>query len=151
QNQTPAVVLFDHLAGRWVISGRAYPAFPGTSFYQCFAVSKTGDPIGGGYNLYGLQVDPANINRLGENPRLGLWPAAIHLRANEYVDAQPFVGVRVWGPHRIAMNTGGPANAACFTINAADLGYQRSLVPATLTPGDPPPAGRSAFVVNLNN
>src|SRR5262249_50480159 len=65
QNRGDGVVLYDQLADRWVVSDFAYPSFPGTSFYQCVGVSKTADPVAGGWWLYALQTDPSNPSFLG--------------------------------------------------------------------------------------
>ena len=63
QNQGDGIVFYDHIADRWVVSDFAFPAFPGAGpFYQCIGVSKTSDPVAGGYWLYAVQVDPANTN-----------------------------------------------------------------------------------------
>jgi hypothetical protein len=60
QNDGDGVVFYDHLANRWVVSDFAFPTFPGTSFYQCIGVSKTSDPVAGGWWLYAIQVDSSN-------------------------------------------------------------------------------------------
>ena len=72
QNRGDGFVFYDHLADRWVVSDFAFPAFPGTSFYQCIGVSKTSDPVAGGWWLYAVQVDPANPTFLGDYPKFGL-------------------------------------------------------------------------------
>ena len=71
-NQGDGIVFYDHLADRWVVSDFAFPAFPGTSFWQCVGVSKTSDPVAGGWYLYAVQVDPANTNFLGDYPKFTL-------------------------------------------------------------------------------
>src|SRR5205807_73725 len=75
-------VLYDSIADRWVVSDFAFPSFPGTSFFQCIAVSQTSDPVSGGWFLYALQVDPANPTFLGDYPKFGLWPDACYLAIN---------------------------------------------------------------------
>src|ERR1041385_5839016 len=81
-NDGDGVVFYDHLADRWVVSDFAFPAFPGTSFYQCIGVSKTGDPVAGGWYLYAVQVDPANTNYLGDYPKFGLWSDGYYFSVN---------------------------------------------------------------------
>ena len=65
------------MADRWVVSDFAFPAFPGVSFWQCIGVSKTSNPVSGGWWLYAIQVDPANPTYLGDYPKFGLWPDAV--------------------------------------------------------------------------
>jgi hypothetical protein len=48
-NDGDGIVFYDHMANRWVVSDFAFPAFPGTSFWQCIGVSKTADPVAGGW------------------------------------------------------------------------------------------------------
>src|SRR5205823_4256555 len=50
QNQGDGVAFYDHIADRWIVSDFAFPAFPGAGpFYQCVGVSKTSNPVSGGY------------------------------------------------------------------------------------------------------
>src|SRR5207237_812173 len=39
QNDGDPFVLYDHIADRWLVSDFAFPSFPGSSFYQCVAIS----------------------------------------------------------------------------------------------------------------
>jgi hypothetical protein len=94
-NQGDGIVFYDHLADRWVVSDFAFPAFPGTSFWQCIGVSKTSDPVAGGWYLYSIRVDPANPSYLGDYPKFGLWPDAYYLSMNEFSNNTTFNGVRI--------------------------------------------------------
>ncbi len=70
QNQGDGLVLYDHLADRWVVSDFAFPAFPGVSFYQCIGVSKTSDPgLGRLVALRGPDRpgEPVTLRRLRED------------------------------------------------------------------------------------
>src|SRR5262249_2339231 len=58
QNDGDGIVFYDHMSDRWVVSDFAFPAFPGTSFWQCIGVSKTSNPVSGGWWLYAIPVDP---------------------------------------------------------------------------------------------
>ena len=60
KNDGDGIVFYDHMADRWVVSDFAFPAFPGTSFYQCIGVSKTSNPVSGGWWLV------RNTGRSGE-------------------------------------------------------------------------------------
>jgi hypothetical protein len=82
QNRGDGVVFYDHLANRWVVSDFAFQSFPGTSFYECIGVSKTSDPVAGGWWLYALQTDSANPSFLGDYPKFGLWPDAYYFSVN---------------------------------------------------------------------
>jgi hypothetical protein len=135
---------------RWVVSDHAFPAFPGTSFYECIGVSQTGDPVGGGWFLYALQYDPVNPNFHGDYPKFGLWPDAYYLSVNLFSPGPTFSGSRVFALDRAAMLNGGPANVIAFTITAAAMPDTFSLVPASFRTGASPPAGEQEFFLAID-
>src|SRR5438128_607729 len=157
QNDGDPFVFYDQVADRWVISDFAFPSFPGSSFWQCVAVSQTPDPTAG-YFLYALQIDPANPTQLGDYPKFAMWNnpqpnGAYHFTVNLFVNNTTFVGVRAFALDRGSMLTGGPANAIAFTIPLAgltpDLAY--SLVAASFRTGTPPPAGRDEMLLAVRS
>jgi N-acetylneuraminic acid mutarotase len=157
-NQGDPYALYDPVADRWVISDFAFPSFPGTSFYQCIAVSQTSDPVSGGWFLYALQVDPTNPQFLGDYPKFGFWNAggspaqnAYFLTMNEFTNGTTFNGVRAYALDRASMLTGGPANAIGFSITPATLGDSYSLVASTFRTGTAPPAGENEFLLAIDS
>lgn len=153
RNDGDGVVFYDHLADRWVVSDFAFPAFPGTSFYQCFGVSKGSDPVSGGWWLYALQVDPSNPSNLGDYPKFALWPDAYYMTVNLFSNDTTFNGVRVYALDRSKMinGTGAPApSAVAFTLTPATLGNAYSLLPATFRFGAPP-AGAPEYLLAINS
>ncbi len=151
QNDGDGIAFYDAAADRWVISDFAFPGFPGTGpFYQCIGVSKTSDPVAGGWWLYALQVDPANREFLGDYPKFGLWPNAWYVTMNEFSTNTTFNGVRAYALDRAGMMNGTPTSAIGFTVDALTLGDAYSLVPATYRFGAPPP-GRDQFLLAVNS
>ena len=148
QNRGDGIAFYDHMADRWVVSDFAFGAFPGAGpFMQCIGVSRTSDPVAGGWWLYALQVDPANANRLGDYPKFGLWPDAYYLSMNEFSNNTTFNGVRVYALDRNSMINAGPANAIGFTIAACRS--RRSIQPgAGELPHRRPAAGGPTGVVH---
>src|SRR6516165_6706228 len=151
QNDGDGIVFYDHMADRWVVSDFAFPGFPGSSFWQCIGVSKTSNPVSGGWWLYAIQVDPANPSYLGDYPKFGLWPDAYYLSINEFSNNTTFNGVRVYALDRNSMINGGSAHAIGFSILPANLGDQYSLVPASFRTGNPPPAGQPEWFMDVNS
>ncbi|MEP6788632.1 MAG: hypothetical protein ABJB40_09385, partial [Acidobacteriota bacterium] len=151
QSQGDGVVSYDHIADRWIVSDFAFSSFPGTSFYQCVGVSKTSNPVSGGYWLYAIQIDPNNTNFLGDYPKFGMWPDAYYMSVNMFSNNTTFNGVRVFALDRNSMINGGPANTIAFSVLPADLGDQYSFVPASFRTGDPPPAGQPEWVMSINS
>jgi hypothetical protein len=153
-NAGDGFVFYDHLASRWVVTDFAFNSFPGNSFYECVGVSKTSDPVAGGWWLYALQVDSSNPSFLGDYPKLALWPDAYYLSVNLFSSNVSFDGVRVYALNRSAMlnGTGAPnPSAVAFSISPATLGDAYSLVPATFRTGSPPPAGRPEYFLAINS
>lgn len=154
QNQGDPVAFYDHLADRWVVSDFAFPSFPGTSFYQCIGVSKTSDPVAGGWWLYAIQIDPANPSFLGDYPKFGVWPDAYYITVNMFSNNTTFNGVRVFALPRNDMinGTGAPnPGAVAFTIDPATLGDSYSLVPAFFRTGNAPPVGTPQYLLAIDS
>jgi len=154
QNAGDPIAFYDNIADRWVLSDFAFPSFPGVSFYQCVAVSKTSDPVAGGWWLYAIQVDPSNPTYLGDYPKFGLWPDAYYFSVNMFLNNTTFTGVRVFALPRNAMINGiGAPNAGgiAFSIDPATLGDTYSLEPATFRTGSPPPAGAAEYLLAINS
>ena len=154
QNRGDGYVFYDHLADRWVVSDFAFPSFPGASFYQCVGVSKTSDPVSGGWWLYAIQIDPSNPQYLGDYPKFGMWPDAYYFSVNLFTNNTTFNGVRVFALPRNSMinGTGAPnAGAIAFTVDPATLGDAYSLQPAGFRTGSVPPAGTPEYFLAVNS
>ena len=157
-NDGDPFALYDPLADRWLISDFAFPAFPGTSFYQCIAVSQGPNPVTDGWFLYAVQVDPANPVFLGDYPKMAMWdsggsPAqnAYFLTMNLFSNGSTFNGVRAYAFDRASMLSGGPANAIGFTVPLAGVGDSYSFVAANLRTGNSPPTGRNEMVLAVDS
>ena len=154
ENGGDPFVFYDQLADRWVITDFASPG--SAPFYECIGVSRTGDPVAGGWYLYALQTDPANPMHFGDYPKFGLWNnpqpgGAYYYTVNLFLfPAETLDGVRAFALDRGSMLTGGVANAIAFTITPATLGDALSLVPATSRTGSAPPAGEDEFILAVD-
>src|SRR4029079_1187855 len=149
--------LYDPIADRWLISEFALDDFPGNSFWECIGVSKTSDPVAGGWWLYALRIDPANPTYFGDYPKFAVWnssgsPAqnAYFLTVNLYSNSSPLTGVRAYALDRVSMLSGGPANAIAFTIPPAGLGASASLLAANFRNGSAPPMGEDEFLLAID-
>jgi hypothetical protein len=153
QNDGDGFVFYDQLADRWMVSDFAFPSNNSVN-YQCIGVSKTNDPVAGGWWLYAVQIDPSNPTWLGDYPKFGLWPDAYYFSVNMFQGTSTFEGVRVFALPRLAMinGTGAPnAGGIAFTITPATLGDAYSLVPATVRAGSAPPNGTPEYFMAINS
>lgn len=127
------VVLYDAMADRWFLSDFAFSG--NGPFYECIAVSKTADPVAGGWWQYALLTDN---NVLADYPKFGVWPDAY------YMSAYLSPNIRVWALDRNSILSGGPLNTVSF-----DLSGFFFLLPSNLR-GALPPAGSPNFFTSVN-
>jgi hypothetical protein len=159
-NDGDPYVMYDKQADRWVVSDFAFPSFPGSSFYECIAVSQSPDPVAGPWAFYAIQADPNNPTFFGDYPKMAIWNdggaqnayfLTMNLFSNSTTSPANFTGVRAYALDRASMLTGGPANAIGFTLSATDVGASYSFVAATVRTGDPPPTGRNEMVLAIDS
>ncbi|HXI03961.1 MAG TPA: hypothetical protein VNI57_12370 [Candidatus Saccharimonadales bacterium] len=133
------VVLYDHLADRWLVSELALPNFPNGPFHECVAVSQTPDPTGSWY-AYDFIYSSTLLN---DYPKFGVWPDGYYMTSNQ-IDCSSgscnvWAGGGVMVFERAAMLAGQPARIIYFDLGPVDLTLG-GMLPADLD-GPPPPAG----------
>ncbi len=143
------VVLYDTFEDRWIISDFAFSLDASSNVinppgnFECIAVSKTGDPVSGGWNFYSINT----TGGLGDYPKLGVWPDGIYMSVNmfAYAAGGSFQGVRVFAFNKAQMYAG-VANAQVVQFNAPTSEF--TLIPgnARLQAGTPPPGRPNYFV-----
>ena len=120
------VVVYDTYENRWFITDFAFKLDasgnvvnpPGA--FQCFAVSKTGDPVSGGWNFYSIAAPGA----LNDYPKFGVWPDGIYMSANMfgYPSGGSYQGFHVWALNKQQMYNGEPSvQVADFSGDTSDL------------------------------
>jgi hypothetical protein len=135
------IVLYDHLADRWMMSEFAFPN-SGAPSYQLIAVSQTPDPTGAWYT-YAFKISDTKLN---DYPKFGVWPDGYYASFNMFAAPSFFYsgpGVAVF--ERDQMLVGGPARMLYFESTDTDF---FSLLPAELD-GPPPPPGTPNYFVEL--
>jgi hypothetical protein len=144
------VVLYDSFEDRWVITDFAFKLDgsgnvinpPGS--FQCFAVSKTGDPVSGGWNYYSINT----AGGLGDYPKFGIWPDGLYMSANMfgYPNGAAFQNPRVYALNKAQMYAGSPTvQVVSFDAPSAEF----TLLPsnARLQTGTPPAGSPNYFAV----
>ena len=141
------VVLYDTFEDRWIITDFAFNLSGGNPVapeFQCFAVSKSGDPVAGGWNFYSIQVNGG----FGDYPKFGIWPDGLYMSANVFGFGAggPFQNVRVWALNKAQMYAGTPTvQILSFDAPSAEF----TLLPsnARLQTGTPPAGSPNYFAV----
>jgi len=127
------VVLYDALADRWLLSELSTVG----QRTLCVYVSKTGDPVSGGWWMYGFQTPSV----FPDYPKYAVWPDAYYVTSNEG-NLPP-----VYALDRANMLNGAPARPfQRFTApGLSGFGFE-ALTPADLDGAAPPPAGAPAIL-----
>jgi hypothetical protein len=132
------VVLYDHLAGRWLVTQLQYDTtFTHTA--ECLAVSTSADATGS-YNRYEFDFG----SNFPDYPKFGVWPDAYYNSINIF-PPNSFAGAEACAFDRNAMLAGASAKAICFQQPST----VSSLLPADLDGGTLPPAGSPNYFVGL--
>lgn len=100
-NRGDVIVVYDPTVDRWIIADMAHHDATGNSlppYYECIAVSKTSDPVVGGWWLYALPIAGDLFNDFA---KLGVWSDGIYMSANLFdATGTYFQKVRVWALNR---------------------------------------------------
>ena len=138
-NDGDPIVLYDHLAGQWMISQFALD-FGTPDFHQCIAISETGDPTGAWYR-YDFQVSTTKMN---DYPHFGVWPDGYYMSINQF-DAATFgwAGGGAVVFEREKMLQGQAAQMVYFDLYGVNPDFG-GMLPSDLD-GPPPPAGTPNF------
>ncbi len=130
-NDGDAVVRYDALAGRWVVTQFANVSGSGP-YFECVAVSKTSDATGA-WNRYSFQYAS-----FPDYPKLSVWPDAYYVTYNLFnASGTAFLGAEICAMDRAAMLAGTTATQQCHTTSTSYGG----LLAADFEGGAAPPAG----------
>ncbi|NOZ94873.1 MAG: PKD domain-containing protein [Acidobacteria bacterium] len=120
-NQGDAVVLYDDVNDRWLVSQFAFPDDQST-YSQCVAISQTGDPTGG-YNRYEFSFEDYGFN---DYPKHGIVTDSITMTANLFIKRGKnfsFGGTFLGVMDKSAMYAGQPASLIGFNIGSGEFGF----------------------------
>jgi hypothetical protein len=116
-NQGDPVVIYDQFNDHWFLTDFAFTVVankPTAPFYQCFAVSKTSDPVAGGYWLYAVKIDTGSAGQapagtLGDYPHFGNWnDGCLYMASNGFPEpgGTLFSGEVFGSFNKVAMESG---------------------------------------------
>jgi subtilisin-like proprotein convertase family protein len=129
--------LYDTMADRWVLTQFFIPG----PYFECVAVSKTSDPVDGGWWLYTI---PTHSTDLWDYPKVGVWPDAYYMTGNMFYGDPPAYS-RVMALERSAMLAGQPMRRVVF-----DVLDGISLLPANMR-GEAPPQGSPGYLLEARS
>ena len=147
-NDGDPIVLYDEQADRWLLSQFALPNFPSGPFYQCVAVSQTGNPLGS-WHLYEFTISNTKLN---DYPKFGVWPDGYYMAINQFTCSGiifptcSWAGQGVVAFERDRMLNGQAARAIYFDNPDGSLG---AMLPSDLD-GALPPAGSPNYFVQVD-
>ncbi len=146
-NQGDPIALYDAISGRWIVTDFAWANSNGP-FYECIAVSKTADPVAGGWWLYALDAggtETPGVYWLNDYPKFGAWADGIYMSASMFTSSNVFQRSRVWAFNRDDMINGIPMRNVWFDV----AGYYPNLLPTNLR-GALPPTGAPNFFASID-
>lgn len=145
------IVLYDQLADRWVLSQFAFQLPRAGPYFQCIAVSTSGNPLGS-YCAYSFEVSANVWNDYG---KIGLWPDAYYFSFNGVPDSgSPNFTPVAWAVERPKLLTCNPAQMVYFDrSNTPGLaGATDPMLPADLDGSALPPAGQpNPYLMSIDN
>jgi hypothetical protein len=147
-NNGDPIVLYDHLADRWMMSQFALPRFPRGPFYQCIAISKTGDPLGQ-WHRYEFTISQDKLN---DYPKFGVWPDGYYMAVNQFkcnFFSCSWAGQGVVAFERDQMLNGGAARMVYFDLYNTDPNLG-GMLPSDLD-GPAPPAGTPNYFSQVDD
>lgn len=124
------IVLFDHLADRWLLS-----EFSSFGNRLCVYLSQTNDPISGGWYAYQFQTP-----EFPDYPKYAVWPDGYYISTNESSPA-------VYAIDRNQMLNGLPATMQRFTASSLGGFLFQALLPSDVDGATPPPAGSPNYFI----
>jgi len=148
-NDGDPIVQYDQLADRWMISQFALPRFPRGPFYQCIAVSQSGDATGSYYRYEFL----ISNNKLNDYPKFGVWPDAYYMSINQF--SCKFIGCSWAGAgavafERGAMLAGQSARMVSFDLYNTDPNLG-GMLPSDLDGTAVPPVGAANLFAQMDD
>jgi hypothetical protein len=143
QNSGDPIVLYDKVAGRWLISQFTTSVSSG-SYFQCVAVSTTANAAGT-YNRWAFAVPNGYF---GDYPHFGTWSDAYYMMAHGFVNTSGgYVAAIFAAMDRTKMLAGDPTATWQVILDPNEGGH----MPADLDGYAPPPTGAPGIFLSLHS
>jgi hypothetical protein len=140
-NDGDPIVLYDELAHRWFISQFSVAG----PYYNCIAVSQTGDPTGAWYRYAFLY----SATKMNDYPKYGVWPDGYYMTVNQFNNGSTWGGAGAAVYERAALLTGGAARQLVFDLYSANVNFG-GMLPADFE-GTPPALGTPNYFAEVDD
>lgn len=144
-NDGDPIVLYDHLADRWMMSQFALPNYPRGPFVQCIAVSQTPDPTGAWFR-YEFTISTKKMN---DYPHFGVWQDGYYMSINQF-QVGNWAGQGAVVFERDKMLLGQTARMIYFDLYGTDPNLG-GMLPSDLDGATLPPSGTPNFFMAIDD
>lgn len=145
-NNGDPTVIYDPIGDRWIVADFGWADTVNGPYFECVAVSKTSDPVAGGWFLYAIRADDAAHPWLPDYPKMGIWPDGLYMGTNMF-DVTPGPNFTYMGARVYAFNLSDLESGVAVRSRVVDLGTTRFSVFPSNFRGALPPAGRENLFV----
>jgi len=153
------VVVYDQFADRWILTNFAFATVSGNPiapYYECFAISKTSDPVAGGWWLYAVKMDTGAVGQppattLADYPKFGNWnDGCLYMAANGFGgNGAAFSGVVFASFNKSDMESGAVLRGALgFTAGTSIFTMIPSNISGAKGAASVPPTGTPNYFVS---
>ncbi len=153
-NMGDPIVLYDRYLDRWIISDFAFQSATSAPHYECIAMSKTNDPVNGGWYMWGVNFEDndgySGNNNMNDYPKAGVWDDGYYFTFNDFDSGQNYAGVTVWALDKNSMASG-TMNLVAFFLDGNSDDYAWSLLPANSKGPNPPPSGAPNYLISMGD
>ncbi|MGI8956557.1 MAG: hypothetical protein ACR2II_06550 [Chthoniobacterales bacterium] len=133
-----ALVLYDRMANRWVLTQFAFASSATPPYHQPIAVSKTSDPTGA-YWAYDF-ITPGN--EFPDYGKIGAWSDGYYFTDRQFTNGVTYNGFGVFAFDRAKMLVGdSTASYIYFNAGPALSNASSGMIPSDYNGLTPPPAG----------
>lgn len=139
-NDGDPIVLYDHLADRWLVSQFSTAGPP---YHQCIAISQTSDPTG---SYYRYDYEWTN-DKFPDYPKFGVWIDGYYISANQFTSSWAGQGVAAF--ERDKMLLGQTAQMIYFDLEPINPIYG-GMLPTDLD-GPPPAEGTPNYYAEVDD
>ncbi|MCD4730401.1 MAG: T9SS type A sorting domain-containing protein [Bacteroidales bacterium] len=148
---TDPIVVYDHLADRWLASNMVYEIQTEYVYWEVIAISATPDPLGEWY-CYAFEFD-----YMPDYPKFGVWNNEYVMVINDfdiYQGSATFLGAEIWAFNKQDMINGSPEpGIITFFVESTENNFnlsQNCFLPADID-GPPAPQGSPNFLTYIKD